>query len=315
MLQTKSIKKEGTCFTYSVIIPHKNSLNYLIRLVRSIPNRNDLEILVVDDNSDKVTKEDWQQFQADFPHVRHYLTTEGKGAGYARNVGLSHCIGKWVIFADADDFFYPNSFDYLDQWKSSDMDIIYFLCDSRIGDTLVPCSDRMPIIRKFIEQRDIGGLRFNSLVPWGKMIKRSLIEEHHIRFDEIEVSNDVMFSMRVGLHVENAEVINTPLYCCTNNPGSLYFHRTVNRAMIRLDTYKIANDFLHDHGYDNYRLPFHRAAYVNMMLLRQQQPRLFFKYLWKLRYKGKTHIYLKEIASMMRAHVRYTAFKLAKNRR
>lgn len=43
-------------------------------------------------------------------HIELFLTKEGRGAGYARNTGLSHAKGKWIIFADADDFFYENAF-------------------------------------------------------------------------------------------------------------------------------------------------------------------------------------------------------------
>ena len=262
----------------------------------SIPIRDDLEVLVVDDNSQNVTSDDWKQFQKDYPHVHLFLTTEGKGAGYARNVGLSHAVGEWAIFADADDFFYPDAFNQLDKWSDSDMDIIYFVCDSRNGTTLAPCSDRMPGIRQSIKERNIGRLRFNSLVPWGKMIRRSLIEEHYIRFDEVEVSNDVMFSMRVGLYVQNADVIEMPLYCCTNNAGSLVFHHTIERAKIRCKVYKNANDFLHHNGLDHYRMPFDRSVYPHMKIMLHNRPDLFLKYLWRIRYKDDFSAYFKDVA-------------------
>ena len=37
---------------YSIIIPHKNIPNLLQRCLDSIPNREDVQIIVVDDNSD-----------------------------------------------------------------------------------------------------------------------------------------------------------------------------------------------------------------------------------------------------------------------
>ena len=39
-------------FKYSIIIPHKNTPALLVRCVASIPKRDDLQIVVVDDNSD-----------------------------------------------------------------------------------------------------------------------------------------------------------------------------------------------------------------------------------------------------------------------
>jgi glycosyltransferase involved in cell wall biosynthesis len=41
---------------YSFIIPHHNSPKLLERCLNSIPQRDDIEIIVVDDNSDKEKK-------------------------------------------------------------------------------------------------------------------------------------------------------------------------------------------------------------------------------------------------------------------
>ena len=41
---------------YSFIIPHHNTPELLQRLINSIPQRKDIEIIVVDDNSDKDKK-------------------------------------------------------------------------------------------------------------------------------------------------------------------------------------------------------------------------------------------------------------------
>ena len=37
---------------YSIIIPHRNSINLLLRLLKSIPENHNFQIIVVDDNSD-----------------------------------------------------------------------------------------------------------------------------------------------------------------------------------------------------------------------------------------------------------------------
>ena len=92
-------------YTYTIIIPHKNAPLLLQRCLDSIPFRDDIQIIVVDDDSSS----DVVDFM-DFPgssreDVEIIFTKEGKGAGYARNCGLLHARGKWLLFADADDFF------------------------------------------------------------------------------------------------------------------------------------------------------------------------------------------------------------------
>lgn len=37
---------------FTIIIPHFNTPTLLLRLIKSIPERNDLELIIVDDNSD-----------------------------------------------------------------------------------------------------------------------------------------------------------------------------------------------------------------------------------------------------------------------
>jgi glycosyltransferase involved in cell wall biosynthesis len=66
----------------------------------SIPRRKDIQIIAVDDNSDE-NKVDFSKFPwLDDKHVEVYIKEEGKGAGYARNVGMEHANGKRLLFAD-----------------------------------------------------------------------------------------------------------------------------------------------------------------------------------------------------------------------
>ena len=89
-----------TDINFSIIIPHRNIHTLLQRCIDSIPARDDVQIIIVDDNSDPNIV-DFDNFPGkNNPQVEIYLTKEGKGAGYARNVGLDHAKGKWLLFAD-----------------------------------------------------------------------------------------------------------------------------------------------------------------------------------------------------------------------
>ena len=97
-------------YNYTIIIPHKNISTLLQRCLNSIPERPDVQVIVVDDNSDPAVV-DFENFPGkDRKNTEIYLTKEGKGAGYARNVGLRHAKGEWLLFADADDFYTENAF-------------------------------------------------------------------------------------------------------------------------------------------------------------------------------------------------------------
>ena len=105
---------------YTFIIPHKNIPELLKRCLDSIPRREDIQIIVVDDNSDP-DKVDFEHFPGlNEPCVEVYFTKEGKGAGYARNIGLKYARGKWLLFADADDYFLSNVLDVVDEYIFED---------------------------------------------------------------------------------------------------------------------------------------------------------------------------------------------------
>ena len=115
---------------YSIIIPHKNTPDLLERCINSIPVRKDLEIIIVDDNS----SENIVDFD-NFPGLNIENTTvifnkAGKGAGNARNIALPRAKGRYIIFADADDFFHKCFNDILDDYCNKNLDVVYFNANS-----------------------------------------------------------------------------------------------------------------------------------------------------------------------------------------
>lgn len=276
----------------TVIIPHKNSIDLLHRCIESIPVSDDIEIIVVDDHSD-LPKSVWEQFREKYKYVELILTNEGRGAGYARNVGLCRARGEWLVFADADDYFYPDAFKVIKNYilVHYDKDLFFFCSDSRDGVTGDIISDRVPRIRKAIKMNDINTLRFKSYVPWGKVVRRNLIDKYSIKFEEVEASNDVMFATLVGYYAEKVGLIDECLYCCTRNKDSLVFKQTPQRIKTRLDVSIRVNKFLHEKSlekyyYDNTRLTFSFFP---------KSPNLFIKYLFKCWYVNNTFLYIKNV--------------------
>jgi glycosyltransferase involved in cell wall biosynthesis len=120
-------------YNFSIIIPHKNIPKLLQRCLDSIPQRDDLEVIVVDDNSDPQIVD----FE-NFPGKKRKDTTiifdkSGKGAGRARNVGIERAQGKWLLFADADDLYKPGFMDVLDEYKDDDIELLFYNVDSVDG--------------------------------------------------------------------------------------------------------------------------------------------------------------------------------------
>ena len=283
---------------YTVIIPHRDIIRLLERCLDSIPRRDDIQVIVVDDDS-RLDEAVWQDFRSRYAHVELCLTREGRGAGYARNVALPKARGEWVLFADADDFFYEGAFTHFDEWAGSGHDILYFQCDSRYSDTLVPAEDRLLYIRPYIDSRDPEQLRYRWVVPWGKMIRRSLIVNAGLRFEEVETANDVMFSIRLGYAAGSLRLTcSEPLYCSTVRSDSLYFKKTIRGTICRVKVARRANGFLHKRGLDEYRIS---IKHIDRFF--PWHPILFVWGLWMFREDGNTIGYVKTLCEGARAYL------------
>ncbi|MCD8304415.1 MAG: glycosyltransferase family 2 protein [Prevotellaceae bacterium] len=92
---------------FSLIVPHRGTPRLLARLLASVPRREDTEIIIVDDCSSPASKQELREAVAACPQARLIELQEHKGAGHARNVALKEARGRWLVFADADDYFTP----------------------------------------------------------------------------------------------------------------------------------------------------------------------------------------------------------------
>lgn len=211
---------------FSVIIPHFNSVVYLKKLIKTVPEDDRIQLIVVDDKSTESISDVEKILTARKGIFIHNLT-DRKGAGTCRNLGILEAEGKWIIFADADDYFLPNAFDILYRYVDTEDDIVYFTPTSVYRDTgqmanrhwhnysLVYNYWRNPTKKN--EQQ----LRYKYKSPCSKMIKKVLIEENNITFDEVPAANDVMFSMKCGYYAKSIGASDQTIYCVTSASGTL----------------------------------------------------------------------------------------------
>lgn len=220
---------------FSFIIPHKNTPDLLQKCLDSIPRRDDVQIIVVDDNSDG-DKVDFDHFPGlDDPTVEVYLTKEGRGAGYARNVGLSHAIGKWLVFADADDFFNPCITEAMDECEEADADVVFFKNTSIKLPSGTSSFRGQELNRRVDIALNTGDFTIPVLYssPWQKFFKRGMVEDHGIRFNEVCWGNDVVFMGRVAAAAQTFAASDKAIYCITESDNSIIKTVTLESCLVR----------------------------------------------------------------------------------
>lgn len=238
--------------TYSIIIPHFNIPDLLERCIKSVPKRQDTEIIVVDDKSNKESVARLIQLQAKYPYVQFIFSDTNGGGGKARNIGLNAAKGKYIIFADADDFFNLCFDDVLDDYRNESADMVMFgsnSVDTNTYQTSNRANDYVNPINFYDGKNDFN-LRYNFAVPWSRFVKKQMIDNNNIRFQETPRHNDVGFSYLVGYYAETLKVDKRAIYCCTTREGSVSTNISLEALKAGLYVYKTKHEFLKAKGID-----------------------------------------------------------------
>lgn len=237
---------------YSVIIPHFDNEDGLRRLLASIPGREDIQVVVVDDKS-KASESKGIVERSNLYNAQWFFNSSVKSAGACRNIGLEYAIGQYLIFADSDDYFCEGAFEIIDAAIEADpeCDVYYFNVDSTgidggVGNRHVK---NRSLVLDYISRSGSAfeeKLRLTHNVPWGKVIRRSLVEEKSIKFDQTVVANDGIFSLKVGKAAKRISAHSNVIYCVTSNAYSLTRKKDVSRYRVRLEVYARYFEYLDD---------------------------------------------------------------------
>lgn len=281
---------------FTIIIPHKNVPVLLERLLKSIPMRDDLEIIIVDDNSDPSIV-DFEHFPGKGrEHLTLILNKESHGAGAARNRAMPMAKGKWILFADSDDFFNLEFNNFLSEYVDHEADVIYFNANSVDTDTYEP-SNRADHLNDFIngyqkdkEQGEIV-MRCMFTEPWCKMIKRKIIDDNSITFDDTSIHEDVKFACLVGYYAKTIKVDCRQLYCVTSRINSLSRTQTLQTNLDELKVFARWKKFLVD-NHPSLELPKYDYRIYNFTRHLYKDNELFRKEYKILKEVGFGHIYI-----------------------
>ncbi len=268
-------------FDYSIVIPHKNIPELLVRCLGSIPQRDDIQVIIVDDHSDGADSYLEMYPELSRPDVEVVFTVEGKGAGYARNVGLEHVKGKWILFADADDFFLPGWIDITDPYLDSGADVVQF----RIEDTISrsDCLWHNEVLDRYAAgKQSAREVLFTDITCWAKMFRTSFIKANDIVFEEVKCGNDVAFGYQVAVKAKNIVISPYAIYDVTYREGSLTTIKNKEFSWIRYNVEKKAKAYAAEHGFKQYELP-----HVMEVLKTWRQFGLmdFFRFIWHERHE------------------------------
>lgn len=229
---------------YSIIIPHHNTPNLLNRCVASIPARADVEVIIIDDNSDKDKQPSVNRTNV---KVIYIPPEKSNGAGHARNIGIENAHGEWLLFSDADDYYVDNMLDIIDKKIEVDIDVLYY--------DILGKDKRAKMYQDYfatyLKTGDDTHVRFHVWTPWNKVISHKLVVNNQLRFEEVPVGNDALFALNVSKAAKKYKIIQDKLYCLTDNEGSITYKKiTFDRLYAYMKVQMRINRFLEPMGLD-----------------------------------------------------------------
>lgn len=213
---------------FSVIIPVYKVERYLRPCVESVLNQTykDFELILVDDGSPDACPAICDEYAQKDSRVK-VIHQKNMGQSGARNSGLDIASGDYICFIDSDDYLADkNVFQKLAKATESNPDIVHYkfrewfennehTADCKF-DYDVPTENRT-ISDIYCDLIDKDAY-YNS--AWSKIIKRSILTDNNIKFEQGLLGEDNEWYYHVVTSAKSLKLIDEPLYIYRRRAGS-----------------------------------------------------------------------------------------------
>ena len=238
----------------SVVIPTYNNAEKIGLTVHSIQSQNltDIEIIIIDDNSEDDSVKIIEQFQQEDSRIKLLKNKNNEGILYTRSIGVLNSKGKYIFPINSGDVFINDIFNICyDEAELNFLDIVEFSGYNFSNSTTSPTPIQkflnhkndgkiimQPKLFNFIyrEKKDRTGYDIIDEIIFGKCIKSSLYKS------AINLLNFFIFTEKLFFY--ESQVINFGLF---KNANSFKFINI--KGIIHLHKKKTINDenqFFHD---------------------------------------------------------------------
>lgn len=224
----------------SIVVPVYNVEKYLNRCLESLVSQTYpfLEILLVDDGSTDSCPQLCEEWAQKDSRIR-VIHKKNAGLGMARNTGLDHAAGKYILFVDSDDYLVSHTVEKACSLaKDTNAEIVVFGMNriSRNGNVvsrMVPASEKPLFEGESVLSIVLPALlSANAYSPvlsnvpgsaWSGLYSMELIRRANWRFvSEREIiSEDIYSLLMLYRDVRSVAVLKDACYCYCENEASL----------------------------------------------------------------------------------------------
>ena len=200
----------------SIIVPIYNAELYVSECIDSILKQTytNFELLLINDGSTDNTSYICKKYNKDDNRI-HYIEKKNEGVSIARNIGLKHASGDYVIFIDSDDIVKPNYLQLLIDKKENDLVVSGFTAqynnqiirESKFLNSIIVLNHSNNLLDKV--------LIFGT--PWAKLFKLEIIRRYNIQFNpKLSLHEDHLFYFEYIKYIQSISTIEDVMYIYIN---------------------------------------------------------------------------------------------------
>jgi len=249
----------------SIIIPVYNAEKYLSATLDSVINQtfHDIEMVCINDGSTDESLQILRDYQRRDKRVK-IVTQKNSGGSAARNAGIKHATGEYIMFLDADDMYAKNIVAHAySRAVKTGVDILLYNFARFVGKP-TPLAVKSKITPgqdlEFFTKDSYTDRFFNDFatITWNKFIKKSVLVNNKIFFDiDLSHNHDVDFSIRLMLAAKSYSWLDeVGYYYRTTDTGLTATKRSdptnVLKILIKLYKTVISKDLQLKQSFDNY---------------------------------------------------------------
>lgn len=219
----------------TVIIPAFNCEKTIKECINSVLNIDEkIKIIVINDGSTDDTLKKCEDY-INYNNIK-VISTKNNGVSHARNLGISHCETKFLMFLDSDDILVPNLKNVIyDYDENADVLKLSFIIKKRKSNNIIFETSEYSLdkdynifFEKFFSSPD-----YNMI--WGQIIKAEVIKNNNIAFnEELTFSEDILFNYFLYKNSKKICFSSSIGYMYLDNSNSLTRKKEINSIKKRL---------------------------------------------------------------------------------
>ncbi|MBR2743989.1 MAG: glycosyltransferase family 2 protein [Clostridia bacterium] len=250
----------------SIITPAYNAEKYIARCMESVLKQTykNFEHIIVNDGSMDNTLKICMDMAEKDQRIK-IIDKKNEGVSKARNEALKIANGKYIFFADADDWLEPNMLEIMyKEITQKDYDIAVCGYNNYYENTK---KTESIYLDKFEERSFVSLISDNSTkyggFPWNKLIKHELIKK---MFNEnVHYFENLLFFMENCNNETKYVVVKDPLYnYCINDTSAVHTKKYSLKKISTLDAMEIVIPLLPSENVDIHKYIFICSYYENL---------------------------------------------------